>query len=225
MAQKEEWVLRQKITGVLLRQARNDAGKSLKECGQLLGLSSGAVSAIEQGRRAISLPELEMLAYYLDVPLDHLLNGGSEISRTAVEELPSNQVLLLRHRIVGALLRQARLAMDLSQSELAKTLGISARRLSQYEYGERPVPLTELEALAKILNVPLAHFLDEGVGPVGEQQLRDKEWQQFSELPSRVRTFVVEPANLPYMELAMSLSAVPAEKLRNIAASLLDITL
>ena len=65
MPQQEALILKQKITGVLLRQARQDAGKSLKECGQVLGLSSGAISAIERGKRAISLPELEMLAYYL----------------------------------------------------------------------------------------------------------------------------------------------------------------
>ena len=45
MAQPEKWTLRQKIIGVLLRQARLEVGKTLKECGQVLGFSSGVVSA------------------------------------------------------------------------------------------------------------------------------------------------------------------------------------
>lgn len=226
MPQPEAWTIRQKIIGVLLRQARLEAGKSLKECGQVLGLSSGAVSSIEHGKRAISLPELELVAYYLGVPLNHLLNHDAVLSTLeADDDLPKEEVLALRHRIIGASLRQARRDLDLSQAELARMIGLSKGRMSQYELGERPIPLVELEALAEALEVSLAYFLDEGVGPVGERQQQEKEWQQFAELAPEVRAFVLEPANLGYLQLAMSLSDVPANGLRNIAANLLDITL
>lgn len=224
MPQLEAWTLRHKIIGVLLRHARLEAGKSLKECGQVLGVSSGIISSFERGKRGISLPEMELLAYYLGVPLDHLLNNGMVSSGHPLEELPGEEVLALRHRIIGTLLRQARLDLDLSQVELAKRVGLPKGRLSQYEQGEKPIPLAELEALARALEVPLTHFLDEGVGPVGEQQLREKEWQQFAELPPDVRAFVLQPVNLSYLRLAMRLSGVQADELRNIAASLLDIT-
>jgi transcriptional regulator with XRE-family HTH domain len=225
MPQIETWTIRQKIMGVLLRQARQDAGKTLKECGRVLGVSSGTVSAIEHGRRSISLPELEVLAYYLGVTLDQLLNGGGEPTRAPLQELPSVELLALRHRIVGALLRQARVDLDLSQAALAKTIGISSRRLSQYELGERPIPLTDLEALAETLEIPLTHFLEEGVGPIGEHQQLERQYQQFVKLPPQLRDFILEPANLSYLKLAMSLSEASADKLRNIAASLLDITM
>jgi transcriptional regulator with XRE-family HTH domain len=225
MPQNEMWTIRQKITGVLLRQARVDSGKTLKECGRALGLSSSALSAIEHGRRPISLPELEMLAYYLDIPVEQLLNGSTEPARVPVEELPSEELLALRHRIIGTMLRKARLELDLGQAELAKRIGISKRRLSQYELGERPIPLVELEAMAETLDIPVSDFLDEGVGPVGEQQRLERDYQQFVKLPPDVRAFVLEPTNLGYLELALSLSATPADGLRNIAASLLEITL
>jgi transcriptional regulator with XRE-family HTH domain len=224
MPQSEAWTLRHKIIGVLLRQARLEVGKSLKECGQVLGVSSGIVSSIERGKRGISLPELELLAYYLGVPLDHLLNNGTTAVGPPVDELPGEEVLTLRQRIVGTLLRQARLGMDLSQAELARMVELPKGRLSQYEQGEKPIPLAELEALAEALDVPLTYFLDEGIGPVGEQQQRDKEWQQFVELPPDVRAFVLQPVNLNYLRLAMRLSKVQAGELRDIAASLLDIT-
>lgn len=224
MSQSEAWTLRHKIVGVLLRQARLEAGKSLKECGQVLGVSSGIVSSFEQGNRGISLPELELLAYYLGVPLNHLLNNGAASPGPSLEELPSEEVLALRHRIIGTLLRQARLDLDLSQAELARGVGLPKGRLSQYEQGGKPIPLAELEALAEALEVPLVHFLDEGLGPVGEQQQQEKEWQQFAKLPPDVRAFVLQPVNLGYLRLAMRLSKVQADELRNIAASLLDIT-
>lgn len=225
MPLKEAFTIRQKITGVLLRQARLDAGKTLKECSRVLGLSSGTLSAIEHGRRSISLPELEMLAYYLGLPVDQLLNGRAEPTRTPADELPSAELITLRHRIVGALVRQARFDGDLSQTELAKRIGVIRRRLAQYEMGERPIPLVELEVLAETLDIPMRDLLDEGVGPVGEQQRLDREFQQFSELSPEVRAFVLEPLNLAYLQLAMSLSAVSADELRNVAASLLEITL
>lgn len=225
MPKNEAWTIRRKMTGVLLRQARTDAGKTLKECGRVLGLSSGAVSAIERGRRAVSLPQLEMLAYYLRVPLERLLNGDTDLTRTPDEELPSSEMLVLRHRIIGALLRQARSDSGLSQTDLAKEVGVSKRRLSQYELGEKPIPLTELAAMAAALDLPLTHFLDEGIGPLGKQQRRDREWKQFVELPPEVRAFVLNTTNLEYLRLAMSLSTVPADGLRSIATSLLEITL
>jgi len=225
MPQKEAWTIRQKITGVLVRQARQDAGKTLKECGQVLGLSSSTLSAVEHGKRSISLPELEVLAYYLEISLDQLLNGSPKPTHTPLEELPGNEILMLRHRIVGALLRKARLNRDLTQADLAKRVGVSKSQLSQYELGEKPIPLVELEAMAEILDIPFTHFLDEGIGPVGEQQQLERDWERFAELPPAVRAFVLEPSNMSYVNLAISLSAVPAERLRNIAASLLDITL
>jgi len=224
MSTPEAWTLRQKIIGVLLRQARLDAGKSLQECGQVLGLSSGALGSIERGKRAISLPELELLAYYLETPLNHLLNNQEESSFALDEDLPSEDVLALRQRIIGASLRQSRQELDISQSKLAELVGIPKGRMSQYEQGEKPIPIVELEAMAEALELPLGHFLDEGVGPVGERQQREKEWRLFTDLSPEVRAFVLEPANRSYLQLAMSLSDIPADGLRNIAANLLEIT-
>jgi transcriptional regulator with XRE-family HTH domain len=224
MPPSEAQAIQRKIRGVLLRQARTDAGKTLKECGEILGLSSSTVSAVEYGRRSFSLPELELLAYYLEVPLEHLLNDKVEAVNSSPKKIPGTENLALRHRIIGALLRQARQDQDLNQAELAKKIGITSGLLSRYELGQTPVPLEELEALSQALNLPLSHFLDEGIGSVGNQQRLEREWRQFLELPHEIRDFVLDSVNQNHIRLAMHLSDTPAEQLRNIAASLLEIT-
>lgn len=224
MPPSEAQAIQRKIRGVLLRQARTDAGKTLKECGEILGRSSSTVAAVEYGRRSLSLPELELLAYYLEVPLEQLLNSGDQTEATSPQKVPGAENLVLRHRIIGALLRQARQNQNLKQAELAKRVGITSGLLSRYELGQNPVPLEELEALSRALDLPFSHFLDEGVGPVGKQQRLEREWRQFLELPPEIRDFVLDSVNQNHIRLAMHLSDTPAEQLRNIAASLLEIT-
>jgi transcriptional regulator with XRE-family HTH domain len=225
MAQNEAERVRQKITGVLLRQARTDAGKTLKDCGNVLGLSSGAVSAVEHGRRSISLPEIELLAYYFGVPLERLLYPDAKPERKPVDELPSDELLALRHRIIGTMLRRTRLDQNVSEAVLARQAGISKKRLTQYEMGEKPIPLTELETLAEALEIPMARLADEGIGPIGERQKLDKQIKQFTKLDPDLRRFILEPDNEAYLRLAVSLSEASTDKLRNIAGSLLEITM
>jgi transcriptional regulator with XRE-family HTH domain len=138
--------------------------------------------------------------------------------------VPLQEVLALRHRIVGALLRKARMEADVSQKELAQVLNCSSKRLSSYEYGERPIPLAELELLAQHLHLPLEYFLDNQEGPVGEWQRQQEAWCRFQELPEEIREFIVQPINVRYLEVAMKLSQMPAGGLRAIAEGLLDIT-
>ena len=102
--------------------------------------------------------------------------------------------------------------------------GCSASRLSDYEYGEQPVPLAELELLAQYLRLPLEHFLDNQEGPVGEWHRQQRVHRRFCELSIEVQEFVTHPVNIKYLEVAMKLAQMPAGGLRAIAEGLLDIT-
>ena len=220
---EEKLVLRNRIIGLLLRDARERAEKTKRECAAALAVSTSTITAYEDGRKPISLPELEVLAYVLDAPATHFWERDPELV-TDERTVPLQEVLALRHRIVGALLRQARMETDVSQKELAQVLSCSTKRLSGYEYGERPIPLAELELLAQYLHLPLEYFLDNQEGPVGEWQRQQEAWGRFQELPEEIREFVVQPINVRYLEVAMKLSQMPAGGLRAIAEGLLDIT-
>ncbi|MFL7793543.1 MAG: helix-turn-helix domain-containing protein [Anaerolineae bacterium] len=220
---EEKLALRNRIIGLLLRDAREQADKTKRECARALGVSTGTITAYEEGRKPISLPELEVLSYVLDIPVSHFWKREMDV--TAEQEPPPlEEVLALRHRIVGALLRQARLEADISQKEVAEMLDCSSSRVSSYEFGKHPISLAELEMLAQYLRIPLEHFLDEQEGPVGEWNRQQEAFEYFCELPREIQDFVAKPVNIKYLEVAMKLAQMPAGGLRAIAEGLLDIT-
>jgi len=223
MPTTDAFAIRRKIMGVLLQGARLKAGRTKKECASVLGVTPGILSAYEEGRRDISLPELELLVYYLHVPVSSFLEGDDE-SLVSLDAPPSSQMMTLRNRIIGVLLREVREHKGKSQKDVAQSIGCTPRRISQYEAGQIPIPVTHLEAVADDLDVPLAHFLDEGVGKVGERELEDRQLEGWRTLPENVRDFVVQPTSLTYLRVAMHLAEMPADTIRKLAEGLLEIT-
>ena len=122
--------LRDRIIGVLLRDTRQQDGQTKAQCAEALGVSTDTIDAYEEGRKSISLPELEVLGYVLDTPLAHFLERESEL-KTGSDEPDFQAILDLRHRIIGALLRQARLEADVEQEDLAELLGCSPHRIGE----------------------------------------------------------------------------------------------
>lgn len=190
-----------------------------------MGITRGLLRAYEEGRRAPSLPEVESLAYFLNTPIEHFW-GRSVASTEAAPAEPADlpQLAQLRQKIIGALLRQERTNASLSIKTLAEETGIPGARINSYELGERPIPLPELEALIGSLTVRIESFFDQS-GPIGQWMAQRRAVRQFSELPPELQSFVSQPVNRPYLELAVKLSSMSSEKLRSVAEGLLDITL
>ena len=217
--------IRTKKLGVLIRDARLAARRSLPECAEAMGVPRAVLKAYEEGRRAPSLPELEVLVYYLKLPLTHFW-GREAMSEVAVpnEALDLPQLLSLRQRLIGALLRQERNQANLSLKDVTDATGIPTARLNAYELGERAIPLPHLEAIIIALGSKIENFFDRN-GPVGHWMTSQKSMDKFLELPVEMQVFVCQPVNRPYLELAMKLSEMSRERLRAVAEGLLDITL
>ncbi len=202
---------------------RAKQGKTKQECAQAMGVTVATYSAYEEGRRDVTLPELELLAYSLKVPV-RLFFEHPERLLADDPPVPSEKVIALRQRIIGALLRQSRQDRGKPVKELATRLGVTTRRISDYELGRKVIPLSQLQEAADVLGVPMSYFIDEGVGPVGEQELLRSQFDKFTELSDDLRKFVVNPTNVTYLRVAQRLSDMTTEQLRNLAASILDIT-
>jgi len=228
-------VLRAKKLGILLRDARLAAGKTVGECAQAIGMTESTIEDYELGESAPSLPELELLARFLAVPLDHFW-GSRTITRgpSSAEGVNIRQRLLIRQRIIGTLLRQARTAAQIQPGDLAQKTGLSSADLEAYELGDIPIPVPILETLSEAVGRPIRDFYDRvrDEAPGGEQlqptqpsAALPEAVQDFLALPVELQEFITKPINLPYLELARRLSEMSVEKLRAVAEGLLEITL
>jgi transcriptional regulator with XRE-family HTH domain len=217
--------IRCKIVGILVKRARIDAGKSMRECSELLGCSPAIYSRYEQGNRGFSLPQLEALAHFFDVPLASLWDDGHvSPGGTQDEALPMAQIIALRRRILAVKLRQCRQTAGLSQREMSQLLGRTVNMVSLYERGMRDIPLAELEVVAERCGHSLVEFMDEETIPPSQAEQQRRIMAQLDALPPDVREFVLSPTNALYLRIAMLLSTMKADHLRQIAEALLDIT-
>lgn len=216
--------IRTKKLGILIRDARLAARRGIPECAKAIGVTNGIFRAYEEGRRAPSLPEMEVLAYFLDMPFRRFWSKeavSDDMSPTESLNLP---VLVgVRQRMIGALLRQARLKASISPKALSEQSGTSTSRIRAYELGERSIPLPELEGLITLLNGQIESLFDQ-TGPVGQWLSQQQAIQDFKKLPPELQDFVCKPVNRPYLDLALKLSELSTEKLRSVAENLLDIT-
>jgi transcriptional regulator with XRE-family HTH domain len=216
--------LRSKKLGLLIEDARLANHKSVAECAEAIGVSESRFTAFELGEDSPTLPELEILAYYLQVPLDHFWGQNSLSAGGAGKRLDAQRLVGVRHRMVGTLLQQARQKAGLTLTEAAEKSGLPAAELEAYELGDQAVSLPILEALSEIYKCSVRDFQDQK-GPVGLWVSQQRTLQNFSELPSELQSFVCKPVNRPYLELAKRLSEMSVDKLRLVAEGLLEITL
>jgi len=224
MSIKAQVALRSKKLGVLIRDARLAAHRSLPECAHTIGVNAGILRAWEEGRRAPSLPELELLAYSLQQPLGQFWGKNARSDDAPTTESMNLPALVgIRQRLVGAHLRKQRESAGMSLSELSEQSGLPSSRLRAYELGERPIPLPELEGLVVLLGGQVESMFDQ-TGTIGKWMLQHKAVQDFLELPPELQNFVSKPVNRPYLELALKLSDMSTDKLRAVAENLLDIT-
>ncbi len=145
-------LIRMRILGVLLRHARQRAGRSQAELAAALHISASRYAQYERGEREPLLPELEVVADLCDVPLGFFFDDQALVEDEGTV-VPQAAVQRIQHKITGARLYQARLCAGKSQRETAEALGIPARRISEYESGARAIPASELKALAAYLQV------------------------------------------------------------------------
>lgn len=212
---------RAKILGDLIRDARLRAGRSVADCARVLGISEETFAQAETGEYTPALPDLEVLAMYLNVPMAHF--WGNETIEIPLEP-DYESFTKLRQRIIGALLRRARLQSKRSVETVADYLGTNVEQIQAYEAGAAAVPLFDLEKLGKYYGVSMEYFSDEARGPLAEHEARQKTQKRLNDLSPEIQQFVLEPINLSYVHIAMRLSDLDVKRLRNIAEGLLDIT-
>jgi transcriptional regulator with XRE-family HTH domain len=216
--------LRTKKISALIYDARVAAGRSIKDCAEAMGVSKYQFKAYESGEQSPSLPELEVLSYYLNVPLEHFW-GAESLSEAPMEKTAQEveNFIKQRNQDLVTRLRQARDEAGLSLDELAENCGIDKDLLGKYELGETTVPVPHLELLARRFNIEISQLFDQS-GMISSWRCSQETLDGFMDLPDELKSFVSKPINRAYLELAHRLSSLSVEKLRMVAEGLLEIT-
>ncbi len=212
---------RAKLLGNLIKDAREHFGRTKKEFAAVLGLKTATYNQVESGEYTISLPQLEAIALYLNIPMGYFW-GSEQLKADA--EIDFSNLIALRHRVIGVLLSQQRLRSRQSLADLAEALELDEDLLKSYEMGEQPIPYLHLEQLCSQLDVSVSYFLDDLHGPLGRHEARQKLERQFSRMPSDMQAFLINPVNVSYLDTAKKLSEMDVAQLRLVAESLLEIT-
>jgi transcriptional regulator with XRE-family HTH domain len=196
----------------------------MEECAEAMGLSTDEMASMEFGERPPTLPELEILAYYLDLPPEHFWESKILQIDASDKMVDTKEIKQLRQNAIGALIRKARVESALSIEDLAEKAGVEPAKLQSIELGDIPIPLPDLEILAQVLSNPIVNFEDQQ-SQVGDWFMEKRNVREFLNLPRELQEFVGKPINKPYLELAVRLSELKVEKLRSLAEGLLEITL
>jgi transcriptional regulator with XRE-family HTH domain len=221
MTSSEARLLRAKILGAKIRQIRDQMRYTLKDAAAIVDVSSGVFSNYENGKKAISLPELELLAVHFQVPLPVFLGKASQVESVNQDLKPEN-LLPLRQRMIGAAIRARREELEYSLRDVGREVDIPASRLSAYERGQKPIPLPELEVIVGCLGQTVEDYVDTH-GPISDElDVRDQ-LAAFQELPEELRTFILDPDNLPFLRLANSLSSLSVEDLKKLGEGMVKL--
>ncbi len=215
--------IRMKKLAIMIGDARRVSRRSIEECATVMGVSTAEFQSIEGGKTAPSLPQLEALAYYLDVPVEHFWSNKVLTENRPLDAAAHQTLRRLRDRYLGTRLRQLRLEASLTPQALAEKTSLQAETIEQYESGRVSIPLPDLESMARALNISIEEVFDKS-GPIGEWRMQGEFVRSFIELSSRHQQFISRPVNLPYLELAIRLSDLSVERLRAIAEGILEIT-
>jgi transcriptional regulator with XRE-family HTH domain len=133
------------------------------------------------------------------------------------------RLIPLRQRMIGAMIRQSRMEAGMDLAALGQKMQMEAEKIEAFELGAEAIPLPELEIMIGILNRSMREFQDRR-GPVGAWMLQQKAIEEIRVLPDEIQTFISNPINRPYLELALRLSKMDVNQLRAVAEGLLEIT-
>lgn len=210
--------------GRRLKSFRETKRLKMSEVTALLGITQSRYKAYEKGISIPSLPELEILTIYFNIPISSLLaHDDQPVEEIIVDSVQTRKFMQLRQRIIATRLKKALDDAEISRTDIANGLGIKPKELSSYLSGKKPIPLAMLEVLSRIAAITIQSFFGTH-GVVGERLSQAERIAGFKQLPSELQDFIAQPINRPYVDLAQRLSSLPVNKLRSIAEGLLDIT-
>jgi transcriptional regulator with XRE-family HTH domain len=224
--------IKMKKMGMKLAMTRQNCGYSLIDLARETGIDAAALAAFEQGASNPSLPQLENLATTYGRSIDEFITDKPlEMKKKSFDTIGLVRREKLHDRMIGLQIKKHRLDQHISIETLAQSCGITPSEMEEYESGLSSIPFLSLVALCHELGFSYELFTSAKPATQTESKQAEEPEQQvlsqnpLSDLPEELQEFVNKPVNLPFVELAQKMSEMDAKKLRQIAESILEITL
>lgn len=218
--------VKNRILGLLIRDAREKADRKKEDCAELIGINPEAYENMEMGRQAPSLPQMELLARYFNIPLSKLFMTDTIFGEKEEEpglKAQSSEILMIRQRLIGIKIQELRKETKLSISDVAEKTGLTEEQIQSVERGQKTLPVNELEILVHAVKGNLSDLFDFH-GSVGGTLGQMEEFEKFKKLPEEMRAFILNASNMSYLDVAVKLSKTEVQRLRAIAEAILEIT-
>ena len=215
--QEEAHCLRGRILGVLIRRGRLEAQRSAEDCAAFLQVDAQLVDAWELGASVPGLPQLESLTRYLVGAA-----AGDSAEEAAVNYSDLGEYYLLRQRMIGAKLKQARQMQEVEVEDLGRRSGLDIDLIKSYEFGEVMIPMNHLCVLAQAVRQDLSYFLHSASVRRGQLPPKSAGAEEAPADTELVR-FAADDKNQAFIRLAMAFRQIDREDLQSIAEALYNI--
>lgn len=205
-----------------IKSIRKTLQMSLHDCAKILGTTTERYLAFEQGEESLSLPELEILAYYFGIPIMECLHGQLQINArfSLLQNANRSAYIKLREKWI-----RSRLALETENrgivlEELAETLDITRSDLTGYKTGEMPIPLDHLQKICAYFNLPLEDFFPDLNEFEGQRSLKPAAGRWNPEFPNGQPS--KDDNERIYNQLLEALKEIPEDNQAEIAKVILD---
>jgi transcriptional regulator with XRE-family HTH domain len=206
-----------------LKQIRKIKQRSLHDCANLLGISKEEYLGVEEGQHSLSLPELELLALFFEIPPESLLEDSSfSLDHYSILQDDKKPIFTnLRSKMIAAQLASERQNLGISLEEMNERTGISMEILEIYENGHSSIPLDHLALMCDQLDLSIQSLLfqlkpkDENIDETPEQT----EWRpELSEHDPEVE----EQGDDLYHQIIQGMKTIPEKDQAEIAKMILQ---
>jgi transcriptional regulator with XRE-family HTH domain len=181
-----------------IKKIRRLKNRSLHDCAKVLNIPKERYHLFEEGNGVLSLPELELLAIFLEVSMQSFFQDSDlELDETALlseEKMPKYKNL--RDKIIRTKLNREMENKGISVENLNDKTGISLQTLKSYQENGESIPFDHLTQITKHLGIPINSLLQDtfesdeefAVEEDQEQTQWHPEYQDGREIPFEEET-------------------------------------
>ena len=141
-------VVLQRIQLIRKRKQRN-----IHDCAAFLNISKKDYLKFEQDAEMLSLPEVELLAFYFGVSPSAFFEPNPQENDwlALLDDQVKPQYLNFRHKMIQAKIASAFQKKAIRLDEIHEQTSIPVEVLEQYTSGEEPIPLDHLLEISRVL--------------------------------------------------------------------------